>query len=67
MVKNKDLAIQNGDKDINTVILNRRDYISKLSKVLKNTSKFKRVNIEERNALNHLIYMKEQIIRLLKR
>ena len=67
MVKNKDLAIQNGDKDINTVILNRRDYISKLSKVLKNTSKFKRVNIEERNALNHLIYMKEQIIRPLKR
>ena len=29
-------------------------------------NKFKRVNIEERNALNHLIYMEEQVIHLLK-
>ena len=42
------------------------DYISKLSKIFKDTSKFKRLNIEEGKALNHLIHMEEQIICLLK-
>ena len=37
-----------------------------LSKILKDTSKFKRANIEEGKALNHLILMKERIIRPLK-
>ena len=54
------------DKDNNIVILNRSDYISKLSKILEDTSKFKRVNLQERKALNQLIYMEERIIRLLK-
>ena len=52
--------------DNNIVILKRSDYISKLSKILEDTSKFTRVNIEERKALNHLIHMEEQIMRLLK-
>ena len=34
--------------------------------MLEDTSKFKRVNIEEGKALNHLIHMEERIIRLLK-
>ena len=42
------------------------DYISKLSKILEDTSKFRIVNIEEGKALNHLIHMEERIIRLLK-
>ena len=66
LVKNKDLVIQKADKGNNIVILNRSDYISKPRKILKDTSKFKRVNIEEGKALNHLIHMEEQIIRLLK-
>ena len=66
LVKNKDLLIQKADKGNNVVILNRRDYISKLSKILEDNSKFKRVNIEEGKALNHLIHMEERIIRLLK-
>ena len=40
--------------------------ISKLSKSLEDTSKFKRVNVEEGKALNHLIHMEKLIIRLLK-
>ena len=54
------------DKGNNIVILNRSDYVSKLNKMLEDTSKFKRVNIEEGKALNHLIHMEERIIRLLK-
>ena len=47
LVKNQYLVIQKADKGNNIVILNRSDYISKLSKILEDTSKFKRVNIEE--------------------
>ena len=60
------MVIQKTDKGNNVVILNRSDYISKLSKILEDTSKFKRVNVEEGKALNHLIHMEERIIRLLK-
>ena len=65
LVKNKDIVIQKTDKVNNVVILNRSDYISKLSKILEDTSKFKRVNVEEGKALNYLIHMEERIIRLL--
>ena len=66
LVKVKDLVIQKADKGDNIVILNRSDYISKLSKILDDTSKFKRVNIKQGKALNHLIHMEERIICLLK-
>ena len=56
LVKVKDLVIHKADKGDNIVILNRSDYISKLSKILDDTSKFKRVNIEQGKALNHLIH-----------
>ena len=54
------------EKGNNVVILNRIDYISKLSKILEDTSKLKRVNVEEEKALSHLIHMEERIIRLLE-
>ena len=44
-LKNKDIIIQKVGKGNNVVILNRSDYISKLSKILDDTSKFKRVNV----------------------
>ena len=66
LVKNKDLVIQKAGKGNNIVILQRSDYISKLSKSLEGTSKFKRVNIKEGKAFNHLIHMKKRIIRPLK-
>ena len=64
LVKNKDIVIQKADKGNNIVILNS-SYISKLSKILEK-SKFKRVNIVEGKALNHLSHIEERIIRLLK-
>ena len=54
------------EKVNNVVTLSRSDCISKLSKILEDTSKFKRVNVEEGKALNHLINMEERIISLLK-
>ena len=54
------------DEDNNIVNLNRRDYISTLSSILEDTSKFKRVNIKEGKALNHLIHMEEPMTHLLK-
>ena len=47
LVKKKDLVIQKAHKGNNIIILNRSDYISKLSKILEDTSKFKRIKIEE--------------------
>ena len=65
-VKNKDIVIQKVDKGNNVVILNRSDYISKLSKILENTSKFKRLNVKQAEDSNHLIYMAKRMISLLK-
>ena len=59
-------SIQKADKANNIVSFNRSDYISKGSKILEDTSQFKMVNIKERKALNHLVHMKERIIRFLK-
>ena len=41
LVNNKDIAIQKADKVSNVVILNRSDYIPKLSKILEDTSELK--------------------------
>ena len=65
LVKNTDLLIQKAGKG-NIVILNRSGYMSKLSKILEDTSKFTKLKIEEGKALNNLIHTEEQIC-LLKR
>ena len=58
--------IQKAEKANNIVSFNRSDYISKGSKILEDTSQFRRVNIKERKALNHLVHVEERIIRFLK-
>ena len=57
-------SIQKADKANNIVSFNRSDYITKGSKILEDTSQFKRVNIKEKKALNHLIHKEERIIHL---
>ena len=54
------------EKGNNIIIFNRSDYISKLSKILQDTSTFKKVNIEEAKALNQLVRMVKRTKRLLK-
>ena len=51
LAKNNDLVIQKTDKGNNMIVLNRSDYISKLCKIVEDTSKFKIVNIEEGKGL----------------
>ena len=51
----------------NVVILNRSAYISKIIKILKDTSKIKIVNFVEGKTLNHLIHIDERFIHRLKR
>ena len=49
------------------VLLNRKDYISKMKLTLADTSKFKKIQIDDSKVLNHLIHMENKIVELLKR
>ena len=53
-------------KEGNLIFRNKSDYILKLNKILKDTSKFEWVNIEEGKDLNHLIHMEEGNTYLIK-
>ena len=66
LVKNKDLVIHKAGESNNIFVLNRSECISKLSKILEDTSRFKRVTIVEWKAVNFLILMEEPMICLLK-
>ena len=43
LIRNKELIIQKADKDNTVVLLNRKDYISKMKLILADTSKFKKI------------------------
>ena len=49
------------------VLLNRKDYISKMKLILADTLKFKQIQIDDSKVLNHLIHMENEIVELLKR
>ena len=49
------------------VLLNRKDYISNMKLILADTSKFKKIQIDDSKVLNHLIHMENKIVELLKR
>ena len=49
------------------VLLNRKDYISKVKLILADSSKFKKIQIDDSKVLNHLIHMENKIVQLLKR
>ena len=66
MVENKDLVIQKADKGNTIVVLNKSDIISRLNRILDDTSKFKRLHLEEGKVLNHIIHMEQRIIDILK-
>ena len=59
------MVIQKTDKGNTIVILSKNDYISRLNRVLDDASKFKRFQVEEGQALNHIIHMEGRIIDLL--
>ena len=60
------MVIQRPDKGNTIVILNKNDYKSRVNRILDDTSKFKRLHLEEGKVLNHIIHMEQPIIDLLK-
>ena len=49
------------------MILNKSGYISRLDPLLDDTSKLKRLHLEEDKVLNNIIYMEQRITNLLKK
>ena len=66
LIRNKELIIQKADKDNTMVFLNRKDYIPKMKLTLADSSKFKKIQIDDGKVLNHLIHMENRIVELLK-
>ena len=60
------MVIRKADNDNTIVILNKSNYISRLNRILDETSKFKRFHLEKDKVLSHIIYMEQRIIDLLK-
>ena len=58
LIRHKELIIQKAAKGNAALHLNRRDYISKMKLISANTSKSKKIEIDDSKVLNHLIYKK---------
>ena len=54
------------DKSNTIVILNKNDYVSRLTRILDDTSKFKGFTAKEGKVLNHIFHLGQHIIDLLK-
>ena len=67
LIRNKEMIVQKVDKGNTVVLLNRKDYISKMKLILADTSKFKNIQIGNSKVLNHLIHMEKKIAQLLKK
>ena len=65
--RNWKLIIQKTHKGNNVILLNRKDYISQVKLILADSSKFKKIQIEDSKALNCLINMENKIVELLKK
>ena len=48
------------------MILNKNDYVSRLTRILDDTSKFKGFTAKEGKVLNHIFHLGQHIIDLLK-
>ena len=57
LIRNKEMIIQKADEGNTAILLGRKDYISKMKLILANTSKFKKIQIDDSKVLNHLIQM----------
>ena len=65
LMRNKELTIQKADMGNTVVLLNRKDYISKMKLIFADTLKFKKTQIDGSKVLNHLIQMENNIVELL--
>ena len=60
------MVVQKVDKGYTIAILNKRCFISRLNRILDDTSKFKGLHLEEDKVLNHIIHWEQCINDLLK-
>ena len=67
LIRNKELILQKADIGNTVVLLNRKDYTSKMKLILAETSKFKKISTDDSKVFNHLILMENKIAELLKR
>ena len=65
LIRNKELIIQKTDKGNNVVLLNRKDYISKMKLILADTSEFEKIQVDDSKVINQLNHMENKIIQLL--
>ena len=67
LIKNRDLVLQRADKGNTVVILNKNDYISQFKVILGDSSKFKKLSIDQNKVLNHVVHMENRIIDAFKK
>ena len=66
LISNKELTIQKVHKGNTVVLRNRKDYIFKMKLILADTSKFKKIQIDDSKVLNHLIKWKIKLLNFSK-
>ena len=66
LIENNDMIIQKADKGKTIIILIKNDYISRLNRILDDSSKFTRLHLEEGKVLNHIFHTEQRTIDLLK-
>ena len=66
LIENNDMIIQKADKGKTIMILIKNDYISRLNRILDDSSKFTRLHLEEGKVLNHIFHTEQRTIDLLK-
>ena len=62
----KDIIIQKADKGNSVVILNKRDYIKRMTEMLSDIDKFKKLNVKPGKELNLLLKHEDKLVSFLK-
>ena len=62
----QDIIIQKADKGNSVVILNKSEYIKRMTEMLSDIDKFKKLNVKPGNELNLLLKQEEKLVSFLK-
>ena len=62
----QDIIIQKADKGNSVVILNKSEYIKRMTEVLSDIDQFKKLNVKPGNELNLLLKQEEKLVSFLK-
>ena len=62
----KDITIQKVDKDNSVIILNKSDYIKRMTEMLSDIDKFKNLNVKPGKKLNLLLKHEDKLVSFLK-